>query len=123
MTYSKPGHYPLSTMASMRQIILIPAAGLGALAAFGGAMPGGAEAQVDRRGDQYHAFEARRTGQVMSLRQIESRILPMMGDADYLGPEFDPGAAVYRLKFMRQGRVSWVDIDARTGDVIGRSGR
>ena len=46
-----------------------------------------------------------------------------MGDADYLGPEFDQSMSVYRLKFMRSGRVFWLDVDARTGDVIGRSGR
>ena len=43
-----------------------------------------------------------------------------MRGSTYLGPEFDGG--VYRLKFMRNGSVIWVDVDARTGAVIGRSG-
>ncbi len=30
---------------------------------------------------------------------------------------------VITLKFMRGGQVIWVDIDARTGEVVGRSGR
>jgi hypothetical protein len=89
------------------------------LLALGAASPGAAE----RRGDQYDALQARRAGQAMSLRDIENRILPRMGDADYLGPEFDHSMSVYRLKFMRSGRVFWLDVDARTGDVIGRSGR
>ena len=93
---------------------------IGALIALALAAPGGA---FERRGDQYQALEARQSGRVMSLRSIESRILPQMGDADYLGPEFDNDASVYRLKFMRGGRVFWVDVDARTGGVIGRSGR
>jgi len=75
-----------------------------------------------RRGDQYQALQARRAGQVMPLRQIEAMIVPRMGRADYLGPEFDPATATYRLKFMRDGSVIWIDVDARTGQVVGRSG-
>ena len=79
-----------------------------------------APATAQRRGDQYQAFQARKSGQVMSLREIEGRVLPQMRGSTYLGPEFDGG--VYRLKFMRAGSVIWVDVDARTGAVIGRSG-
>ncbi|MBS0502741.1 MAG: PepSY domain-containing protein [Proteobacteria bacterium] len=79
-----------------------------------------APASAQRRGDQYRAYEARQAGQVMALRDIEERILPRMRGSTYLGPEFDGG--VYRLKFMRAGSVFWVDVDARTGAVIGRSG-
>jgi uncharacterized membrane protein YkoI len=79
-----------------------------------------APATAQRRGDQYRAYEARQSGQVLSLREIEDRVLPHMRGSTYLGPEFDGG--VYRLKFMRSGSVIWVDVDARTGAVIGRSG-
>ena len=79
-----------------------------------------APVSAQRRGDQYRAYEARQARQAMSLRDIEDRILPRMRGATYLGPEFDGG--VYRLKFMRGGSVFWVDVDARTGAVIGRSG-
>ena len=79
-----------------------------------------APAAAQRRGDQYRAYEARQAGRVMSLREIEDRILPRVGGSTYLGPEFDGG--VYRLKFMRGGSVFWLDVDARTGAVIGRSG-
>jgi hypothetical protein len=37
----------------------------------------------------------------------------------YLGPEYDPAAMVYRLKFIREGHVMFVDVDARTGQVLG----
>ena len=79
-----------------------------------------APVQGQRRGDQYQAFDARRSGQVLSLREIEDRVLPRMRGSTYLGPEYDGG--VYRLKFMKGGSVIWVDVDARTGAVIGRSG-
>ncbi|HEX8056429.1 MAG TPA: PepSY domain-containing protein, partial [Novosphingobium sp.] len=38
-----------------------------------------------------------------------------------LGPEYDPAAMVYRLKFIRQGRVVFVDVDARSGTIISQS--
>lgn len=79
-----------------------------------------APATAQRRGDQYQAFEALKSGRVLSLREIEDRVLPRMRGSTYLGPEYDGG--VYRLKFMRGGSVIWVDVDARTGAVIGRSG-
>ena len=79
-----------------------------------------APASAQRRGDQYQAYAARQSGQVLSLREIEDRVLPRMRGATYLGPEYSDG--VYRLKFMRGGTVIWVDVDARTGAVIGRSG-
>ena len=58
---------------------------------------------------------------VLSLREIESRILPTMRDSEYLGPAYDSTAMAYRLKFIREGRVMFVDVDARTGRVIRRS--
>jgi uncharacterized membrane protein YkoI len=72
----------------------------------------------DRRGEQSAAREGVETGKVQSLRSIENRVLPRMGEAEYLGPEYDPVAAVYRLKFIRGGRVIFVDVDARTGAIL-----
>ena len=48
-------------------------------------------------------------------------VLPQMRGMQYLGPEYDAGAMAYRLKFIRDGRVVFVDIDARSGRVIRRS--
>ena len=62
-----------------------------------------------------------RAGNVMSLRDIENRVLPTMAGNQYLGPEYDPAAMAYRLKFIRDGRVTFVDVDARTGEVIRQS--
>ena len=96
---------------------LLMAALAGVLLSTSVAAPGEA-----RRRDQDEAYEAKRTGHIRSLREIEGRVLPRMGGASYLGPEFDSGSATYRLKFMREGDVIWVDVDGRTGAIIGRSG-
>ncbi len=69
--------------------------------------------------DQDRAFEAIREGRSMPLPKIERRVMPFMDGADYLGPEFN--GEVYRLKFMRGGRVIWVDVDAATGRILRRS--
>jgi hypothetical protein len=77
-------------------------------------------ALAERPRDQDKAFEAIREGRSMPLPMIERRVMPFMGGADYLGPELN--GRTYRLKFMRNGRVIWVDVDAATGRILGRSG-
>ena len=69
--------------------------------------------------DATRAFEATREGRSMPLPKIERRVMPFMGGADYLGPEFN--GETYRLKFMRDGRVIWIDVDAATGRILRRS--
>ncbi|HYX46209.1 MAG TPA: hypothetical protein VE820_05245 [Sphingomicrobium sp.] len=72
------------------------------------------------RGEQERAFEGRRDGRSMPLPQLERRVMPFMGPgADYLGPELNGGA--YRMKFIMNGRVIWVDVDPQTGRIIRRS--
>ncbi|HEY1606811.1 MAG TPA: hypothetical protein VGF77_14560 [Allosphingosinicella sp.] len=100
----------------MARILLFVCA-LGSLAA---ALPAGAH--PPRRRDQDIAFQARREGRFMPLRAIEARIVPHMRGFDYLGPELDAAAGRYRLKFMRGPQVVWVDVDARTGEIVARSG-
>ncbi len=62
-----------------------------------------------------------RAGNVRSLREIEQRVLPSMPGMEYLGPEYDPVAMAYRLKFIRNGKVVFVDVDARSGAVLNQS--
>ncbi len=76
------------------------------------AAPGDAQGEVRR---ELHA------GAVRPLRDIERHVLPMMPGMQYLGPEYDTSAMAYRLKFIRDGRVVFVDVDARTGQVIKES--
>ena len=77
-------------------------------------------ATTDRPRDQDRAFRATREGRSMPLPMIERRVMPHMGGADYLGPELRGNT--YRLKFMQDGRVIWVDVNAATGRIVRRSG-
>ncbi|WP_425230604.1 PepSY domain-containing protein [Sphingomonas sp.] len=74
------------------------------------------------RTDQWRVFEQRREGRILPLREIEGRVVPTMRGADYLGFEFDGSTGVYTLKFLRDGAVIWVEVDGRSGQVIGRTG-
>lgn len=78
-------------------------------------------AAQQRPDEQNEARRDLRAGNVRSLRDIERRVLPTKPGMQYLGPEYDPSAMVYRLKFIRDGRVVFVDVDARTGQVMGES--
>ena len=81
----------------------------------------GTPAQAQSRSDQGEARKEMRAGNQLSLREVESRILPTMRGAEYLGPSYDSRARAYRLKFIRDGRVTFIDVDARTGRIIKRS--
>jgi uncharacterized membrane protein YkoI len=80
-----------------------------------------AAAQEQPHGEQSEARREAQAGTQLSLREIEKRILPQMQGSEYLGPAYDSTARAYRLKFIRDGRVTHVDVDARTGRIIGRS--
>jgi uncharacterized membrane protein YkoI len=71
-----------------------------------------------RKDDQGKAREQMNSGKVLSLREIEGRVVPRMRGMEYLGPEYDGSAQVYRLKFIDDGRVIFVDVDARSGGII-----
>jgi len=72
--------------------------------------------------EQEAAFNATRQGKIVPLRVVEARIVPMMRGFAYLGPELSSDASRYRLKFLRGPQLVWIDVDARTGDVVGKSG-
>jgi len=82
-----------------------------------------ADARPPRDREQDAALRALQEGRIMSLRTIESIIVPRMRGFNYLGPELDASSGRYRLKFLRAGEVVWIDIDARTGQVLAQSGR
>jgi hypothetical protein len=75
-----------------------------------------------RERDQESAFKGTQAGRLIPLRLIEARIVPAMRGFDYLGPEYYAEIGRYRLKFLRGQRVVWIDVDARTGEVMGKSG-
>jgi hypothetical protein len=100
----------------MRYRFLMFAAFLSILAAFAGT----ASAQPNR------AREGVQSGQVRSLDQILNGIRRERPGslADVQGPYPSPeGGPRYRLKWVtRDGRVLWLDTDARTGRVLGVEG-
>lgn len=99
---------------------VFPAIFLASLGAFAlVSAPAGAQDQP--RGDQGEARREAQAGNIMRSGEIEARILPTMRDAEYLGFAYDSTARAYRLKFIKDGRVTYVDVDARTGRIIGRS--
>lgn len=81
--------------------------------------PASAQSFDRERGDQNSARAEMQAGRNMPIREIERRIIPQMRDDDeYIGFEYDPTAQAYRLKFIRNGRMIWVDVDAQTARVL-----
>ena len=80
-------------------------------------------AQPADQHDGVAAWKALREGRILSIKEIERRVIPTMKDAQYIGFDFEMPSAVYTLKFLRDGTVIWVDVDGRSGQVIGRTGR
>lgn len=70
--------------------------------------------------DQNEARRAMLSGNVMPFSVLKRRVEQQIGgNADYLGSEFIPDRNSYRLKYMRDRNVLWVDVDGRTGDITG----
>ncbi len=84
-----------------------------------GILAGGSPVLADggKRDGQGEARRELRAGNVQTLRQIENHVLPRMNGMDYLGMDAFV-ANTYRLKFIKDGRVVFVDVDARTGRII-----
>lgn len=89
-------------------------------AALGAAASAPADARP-RDKEQDQVFRGLQEGRMMPLRVIEARIVPRMRGFTYLGPEL-VGGGRYRLKFMRGPQVVWIDVDASTGEIVGKSG-
>ncbi len=82
-------------------------------------VPAMAEQRAQERGDQESAREAMRAGRTMRIDEIERRTIRRMGAAEYLGhAQYDRSAEAYRLKFIEDGRVIWVDVDAKTATIL-----
>ena len=75
-------------------------------------------AAAQSRNDQASAREEMKAGRNLPVREIERRVIPQMRGHDYLSFEYDGGNSAYRLKFMKEGQVVWVDVDARTARIL-----
>ena len=73
--------------------------------------------------DSLAAWHATRQGKVLPLKEIERRVIPTMKGAQYIGFDLELPSGIYTLKFLRDGTVIWVDVDGRSGQVIGRTGK
>ena len=100
----------------MRILVLLAAAGLVL-------SPASAFAQRGLpRGDQGGAYRAMQQGEVLPFPEIRRRVSITVPNAQFIGVEII-GGMVYRLKYMRGSEVIWIDVDARTGRIVARTGR
>jgi uncharacterized membrane protein YkoI len=53
-------------------------------------------------------------GAIMPFETIRNRVVSQV-KGDYVGAEFDSATLTYRFRFLVDGRVINVDVDARTG--------
>lgn len=93
----------------------------GLLALSGTTLPASAQSFA-RDEDQRAARQAMLDGQVMPFSVIKRRTEREMGDSTYVGVAPSPRDGVYRLQFLRaDGKVVWVDVDGKTGNIIART--
>ena len=103
-------------------IMMLWKSAFAALAALPLLLSAGQPLDAFARGPKDEQDAARRAmleGRVMPFAVIKRRMAQEMGDATYLGSEFHEQSNRYRLKYVRDGRVVWVDVDGRTGEVTG----
>jgi hypothetical protein len=81
------------------------------------APPAAAQASRD---DQANARAEMAAGRNMPARNIERMIVPRYERQgfEYLTFEYDGTAVIYRFKFIKEGRLLFVDADPRTGRVL-----
>lgn len=56
-------------------------------------------------------------GEIMPFEVIQRRVVQQT-PGEYMGAQFDAGTRRYRFRFMRDGNVINVDVDARTGERV-----
>jgi hypothetical protein len=66
--------------------------------------------------EQDNAYRATQQGRAIPFVEIRARI--RIRGATFIGVEFD--GRIYRLKYMREGEVIWIDVDAQTGRILQR---
>jgi len=59
-------------------------------------------------------------GEIKPFKDILNRVVSQTR-GDYIGAEFDSATRVYRFRFLDNGSVKNVDVDARTGDKVRRT--
>lgn len=80
-------------------------------------VPGAAPA---RAGDESQALNMTKAGEIMPFETVRNKVVSQT-PGDYIGVTFDQGTRTYRFRFLRDGNVINVDVDARTGQRVNRS--
>lgn len=74
--------------------------------------------------DQYSPMPPTQTsGNGPAFPQLAQTARAAAGGGTYIGSDFDPETDMYRFKFINNGRVTWVDVDGRSGQVVNVEGR
>jgi uncharacterized membrane protein YkoI len=60
-----------------------------------------------------------RAGEIMPLESIQRRVMQET-PGEYVGVQFDQSSRTYRFRFLRDGNLINVDVDARTGERVQR---
>ncbi len=60
-----------------------------------------------------------RAGEIMPFEAIQRRVVQET-PGEYVGAQFDQNSRVYRFRFLREGNLINVDVDARTGERVRR---
>ena len=110
--------YSLAMIRSRSFVLFFAVA---ALALAGSAL----DAQRNVREREREQDEVRRSvldQKVMPFQMIKRRTEDAMGgEATYVGAS-SPREGIYRMQFLRKdGKVIWVDVDGKTGDIIART--
>lgn len=61
----------------------------------------------------------REAGEILPFEAIKQRIVQET-PGEYVGSQFDQNSLVYRFRFLRDGNLINVDVDARTGERVRR---
>jgi hypothetical protein len=60
-----------------------------------------------------------RAGEIMPFEVIQRRVI-QENQGEYVGAQFDQSTRIYRFRFLRDGSLINVDVDARTGERVRR---
>ncbi|MBV7256863.1 hypothetical protein KCG44_08695 [Pacificimonas sp. WHA3] len=73
---------------------------------------------IENPRDQDAALAGAQAGRLMNFGDIRNRVDARIG-GKFLGCDCNPDAARYRMRYMRGNKIIEVDVDARTGNIIG----
>lgn len=73
-----------------------------------------------QRGGQYYSAPV--TEGFLPFPRLVSIARAAAGGGTFIGNEDREGSPVNRMKFIKDGRVTWVDVDARSGAVLNVEG-